>query len=542
MANESSTLTLRHAATSALLCAFVFLASPSVASAHASLQTTDPSAGSIVAEAPTTLTLQFTEPIDTVPESLRLFTADGSSVDIGETEQDAGSRSLTARLPALDDGSYVVAWRAVSVDSHPINGAFTFSVGAATDTAPGLVEDLVEGERSSDGQGEVWLGIGRWSSFAGLAILVGAPLLLLVGAPDRLDTRRAQLVLAFAGLVAAAGTILMIGAQASLSTGNTWSRAAWAAVFDSRAGRWWLARLPLVAIGLLLLSRRQHAKTTWWRAGALAVATLSCAIYAAGGHAMSGRAQAIGFIATVAHLAAMSVWVGGLVAVVTIVGRERLLTAAQQFSPLALGAVAVLAASGGVNGWRQMGSIDGFTDSVYGRWLLVKLTLVVAVVAVAGVSRWVVRTAEAPHLRLGALRRTTLVEVVGIAVILAATAGLVNAAPPAGPPVEATSVSVVEGDRIAQLILDPAVTGGTVMHVYISSPGGLLDRPDEITVEASLPSQQLGPLTIPTFAAGPDHVTTNDADIPLTGLWTFTITARYGEFDQVVFTAQMVVS
>lgn len=542
MANESSTLTLRHAVTAAALCAIVFLASPSAASAHASLQTTDPAAGSVVAEAPTTLTLEFTEQVDPVPESLRLFAADGSPIDIGEAQQEAGSQSLTARLPALDDGSFVVAWKAVSVDSHPINGAFTFSVGAATDTTPGLVEDLVEGERSSDGAGAVWLGIGRWLSFAGLAILVGAPLMLLVGAPDRLDTRRAGLILASAGLAAAAGTVLMMGAQASLSTGNAWSRAAWSAVFESRAGGWWFLRLPLLAIGLLLLSRRQHATTTWWRASAALVAMLSFAVYAAGGHAMSGRAQVIGFVATVAHLAAMSVWGGGLAAVVIIIGRDRLWATARRFSPLALGAVAVLAASGGVNGWRQMGSINGFTDSVYGRWLLIKLILVVTVIAVAGASRWLVHTAEEQTSRLAALRRTTLVEVVGMAVILAATVGLVNAAPPAGPPLGPTSVSVVEGDRIAQLILDPAVTGGTVMHVYITSPGGLLDRPDEITVEASLPSEQLGPLNVPVFAAGPDHVTTNDADIPLAGLWTFTITARYGEFDQVIFTAQMVVS
>ena len=77
------------------------------------------------------------------------------------------------------------------------------------------------------------------------------------------------------------------------------------------------------------------------------------------------------------------------------------------------------------------------------------------------------------------------------------------------------------------------------MHVYISSTSGVLDQPDEITVEASLPAQQIGPLVIPMLTAGPDHVTTNAANIPLAGLWTFTITARYGDFDQVVFTAQL---
>ncbi len=178
------------------------------------------------------------------------------------------------------------------------------------------------------------------------------------------------------------------------------------------------------------------------------------------------------------------------------------------------------------------------------------------VLAVAATSRWLIRTRlpslPAPGVLANAgamanesvdtepaLKRTVIVEVVGIVLILAATAGLVNAAPPQGTSLGPTSVSVVEGDRIAQIILDPAVTGGTTMHVYISSTGGWLDRPDEISVEAELPTQQIGPLVIPTVTAGPDHVTTNEATLPIAGPWTFTITVRYGDFDQVVFTAEL---
>ena len=37
---------------------------------------------------------------------------------------------VTASLPKLDNGTYVVTWRVTSADSHPIEGAYTFQVGS----------------------------------------------------------------------------------------------------------------------------------------------------------------------------------------------------------------------------------------------------------------------------------------------------------------------------------------------------------------------------------------------------------------------------
>ena len=140
-----------------------------------------------------------------------------------------------------------------------------------------------------------------------------------------------------------------------------------------------------------------------------------------------------------------------------------------------------------------------------------------------------------------ALRRTVLLEIAGMALILMATAGLVNSPPP---PSAATteSASAVVGERIVQVELEPAVTEGAEMHIYLSSPSGGLDRADEITVTASLASADLGPLEIETVPAGPNHVIATDVSLPVAGLWTFDVTARFGEFDQVVFTVEIPVS
>lgn len=535
----------------AMVCA---LAAAAPASAHASLATSNPAAGAVLVVAPERVELTFTEGVDVVPNSIRVVAADGTEIAVGEAGQALGDESLAAELPDLADGTYVVAWKAVSADSHPVNGAFTFSIGTETETTPGLVEGIVD-DQSAGTAPQLWLGLGRWVSFAGFAVLIGGLVTLLACVPELLPGVRARNVLIAAAAGGVGGTLIMIGAQAALTAGGAWSASAWRTVFDSVAGRWWFARLPALIAGLALVGWRRHSASVWWRAVVVIGAVGTFAITAAGGHSASGRARVAGFAASLGHLGAMSVWIGGLV-VMAVAVRGRLLRAAARFSTLALASVVVLAATGAVNAWRQLGSLAGFTDSTYGGWLLVKLAVVVVVISMAAVNRWLVRSAD-PDTGTGdpgtaasgdgarradsALRRIVVVEAMSLAVVLATTAGLVNATPPRAVPVVAASASVVANERLAQIVLDPAVTGGTTMHVYISSIRGQLDQADEITVEASLPAQQLGPLQIPAQAAGPGHVTTNSANLPVAGLWTFTITARYGDFDQVVFTVELAV-
>ena len=551
---------LLHGGTFAAAVVTAVMAVASPASAHASLASSDPAADSVLQAAPDQVLLTFTEAVDAVPEAIRVLAADGTEVDIGEIGQN-GADTLVAALPELNVGTYLVAWTAVSGDSHPINGAFSFSIGAPSDVTSGLLDDLAAAEPG--GAAEVWLGVGRFVSFAGLAVLGGGLLAVTLCAPSLLAARRVRNLLLFAAAIGLAGTMIMICAQASITGAGPLDASAWRAVVDSRSGRWWFSRLPLFVVGAGLVLFREFARTQVWRGVSTGAFALVCGIYAAGGHGISGREVAAGFLATLLHVAAMSLWLGGLVLIV-VVERRRTFALAARFSPYALAAVVVLAGTGVFNTWRQMGTLAGFTDSTYGKWLLVKLALVVVVVSVAGTSRYMVRlngSSDAAALRAtsaGAavnnldepvdptIKRAVVVEVVGVALILAATAGLVNAAPPkeaaGAAAATASSVSVVTGERTAQIVLDPPVAGGTTMHVYVSENTGSLVKPDEITVDAALPDRSLGPIAIPTVPAGPDHVTTSSANLPLAGTWTFTITARYGEFDQVVFTAQMTVT
>ncbi|MCU1502869.1 MAG: hypothetical protein JWM12_2223 [Ilumatobacteraceae bacterium] len=509
-----------------------------VASAHAELISTSPTSGAVLTASPTQIVLTFSEHVDPLPDSIRLVAGDGAAVAIGSMSQDLGDDTVSASVPTLADGTYVVAWRAISADSHPVAGAYTFSVGAPSSTDPNLVSNLLSSNEPGR-PAEAWLAVGRWTSYLGIAALLGAVWVLGAAWPAGLRTRRATSLLAVAAVTGLVGTAVMISAQAAVNVDSVTS---WGEVVRTQAGRWWLVRLIVLAVAsvVVVLLRRFLRRTTPWMTVSWLGGIGLLAIVAAGGHAISGRWVAVGLAVTVAHLAAMAVWFGGLAGLALVVPRQRLVRAATSFSPVALGSVVVLATTGTINAWRQSGSWSDLVHSRYGTWLIVKLVLVVAVLAVAAASRWAVHqaiTEDTPRV----LRRTVVAEVIGILVVLGATAGLTNSPPPRAAALAPASANVVQGTRIAQIVLSPPVTGGTVMHVYLSDTGGSLNVPTAITVSATLPSQNIGPLELPVIPEGPGHVISNDAELPLSGTWTFTITARYSEFDQTVFTTKLAV-
>lgn len=532
-----------------IIIVLALLGSARPVSAHASLLSSNPAADRVLEASPATIVLTFTEPVDPTDDAIRLVTADGTPVELGSITQDRAATLSAELTEELDDGSYVVAWSAVSADSHPISGAFVFSVGTPSTDADGLIGDVL-GDNGAESGSDLLLAVGRFASYAGIAALTGTLATAVVLAPSTLNRRRLGTVLFAAGYLAMIGTIAMICAQANLIGA---SFADWSSVVSTRSGRWWFARLVIVAVLTVLIPWRRLLDHRLAQLAAGVTSLGLFAVVAAGGHSVSGRWIGVAFTSTVIHLTAMALWVGGLLIVVLVVNKASVFATARRFSPLALTAVAVLAVTGALNGWRQVGGLDTVTDSSYGRWLIIKLAVVVIVVAVAAISRRIVRhpeplAATANPASVGAaatvplsneepLRRSLVIEVVGMVIILAATAGLTGATPPradAEGGIDVT-VSAVSDDQIAQLELLPAVTGGTTMHVTISTPAGNLDQADEITVTAELPAQQVGPVDIGTFPAGPNHVTTNNANFPIPGQWTITVAARYGEFDQTIF-------
>jgi len=139
------------------------------ASAHAMLEGSTPAADAVLTTPPASVDLVFNEAISLLPDSVRVFGPDGAQVDSGavvHAHGDPATASVGVR-PDLPDGTYLVSYRVVSADSHPIEGAYTFVIGHAS-RAPALAPP-VDGSRSVD----VALGLARWLTYAGAALGLG---------------------------------------------------------------------------------------------------------------------------------------------------------------------------------------------------------------------------------------------------------------------------------------------------------------------------------------------------------------------------------
>ena len=111
----------------------VVLGPAAPASAHAALVGTDPGNGTIVPDAPNRVTLTFSEPVQLLSDKIQVLGPDGSRADQGQPTQAGNTVNISLRSGGAR-GTYLVSYRVVSADSHPVGGSFSYSVGAPSTT------------------------------------------------------------------------------------------------------------------------------------------------------------------------------------------------------------------------------------------------------------------------------------------------------------------------------------------------------------------------------------------------------------------------
>jgi len=379
----------------AMLVLFLLVGGAGTASAHAALRDSDPRDGSVLESAPRQVTLSFTEAVGLLDDSFRVFDPDSRRVSTGEAEHVKGrSDAVRVSLPeGLGEGTFTVAWRVVSADSHPISGAFTFSIGEPSATPATIDTGPVENAATS-----ALYDIVRYLAYAALALLVGTVVFVLLCRPSSTDPLR-KLVLTgwWTLLVSSVALLLLRGPyEAGTAPATAFDLSTLERTASSRPGLALLARIALLAATAVLMAvvvrRRQRdgdsGKPVLLAAGgALAVGlTLT---WAAAEHASAGIQVPVAMTSSVLHLLAMAAWLGGLAALLTCLQAAEPLpaSAVARFSRLAFASVTVLTVTGVYQSWRGLGSWDAFTGTSYGRILTAKLCAVVFLLVAAGFSR-----------------------------------------------------------------------------------------------------------------------------------------------------------
>ncbi|ASW54831.1 copper resistance CopC/CopD family protein [Plantactinospora sp. KBS50] len=525
----------------ALAALFASLAGPArPASAHAVLSTASPEQGSVVPAPPERVLLVFNEPVTVVPGRTQVVGPDGKRLNVGDPVRTPRGLEITVRATSRPLGTYLVSYRVISADSHPVSGAFTFSVGAPSASAP-------TADTGTDPVVRAAVPAAKYLGYLGLTLSVGPLLMLAWWYPRRLP-RRGPLRLVRAGLgLVALGALASFWVQAPSSSGAGLfdvSGVELAQIARSGFGVLLLIRLLIVAAVAALVGRVRRGGTGRWRGAALVGLGLAGLLtWPLTGHPVASPHSALLIAADLTHLATMAIWLGGLVFLGAFLlrraDRRELRLVLPRWSRLAAVAVYWLVMAGLLQALVQVGTLSALVGSGYGRLLLVKTALLGATLGVAAVSRRLVRRHTAPD-RPGALSRLVRAEVGITTVVLAVSAVLVQTNPGRTIDVEAVAAARAEGFSTTltsplyslQFEVFPATVGEyNALHAFVYTPEGKPLPVLEWTVTAALPERGIEPVDNPVASLlgnqGLGNVT-----FPLPGRWELSLTLRTSDIDQ----------
>lgn len=534
--------TLRRGALTALLATALVSLPAATASAHAALESSTPAANSVLEQSPAEVVLDFDEDIEVGLADVRAFDGNGTTVALGTPSAGDDTTELKVSVPELGDGIYAVIWKVTSADGHAVQGAFSFQVGTA---GGGDGQDLID-QVSGGGvsSGLTWFyAIARFLALAGAIVLLGGGLWALQGRPG---------LIALAGvrrLLWASWVVLLIGAVAAFMgfaaqattgrLGDVLATGSWGDVASTHTGRMLAVRALLAVLLGLLWWQRGSSATGWWRGVSASAAVLTFVTFSASGHPNSLSPRLLWVTVDELHLVAVAVWLGGLL-VLWCAGRTWLaepeaVRPVERFSLAASIAVPVIVITGIAQTLKLAGGLSDVTATDWGRMLLTKVMLVIAMVAVGGVSRWLLQ-----HDGAAGIRRTLAVEaVVGIAVI-ALAAGIVGQPPRVGVPSEVHTATVTANDVIAEVTVTPGQVGGNDIHVVITPPGGSLTPVSSATARVLLPAQDVPESPVALTAEGPNHYS-GRVTFPRSGEWALEIVVQVTESSSVLLKDTVVI-
>jgi copper transport protein len=458
--------TRRPVAAAALLAALVslvfglLLAGAGPASAHAALTGSDPQDGAVVDTAPKEVTLSFSEAIAVGDGSIRVLDPGGKRADTEAEPRDLSEggtvRYGVALHSGLPDGTYTVAWQAISADSHPISGAFTFSIGAPSETTVALPSQGAGG-----GPVGVVYDIARYAAYGGFVLLVGGSAFVLICWRRGASALPMQRLVVRGWLTLTGATLAMLLLRhpytGSGKFADAFDLAGLQSALDTKPGAALVSRLLLLGAAALFIAvlfgtyaRREDERekkdlTFGLAVGGGVVAAGIAATWAMSEHASTGIQTSIAMPVDVAHLLAVAAWLGGLASLLVALYRTPDIgsAAVRRYSAVAFSSVVVLAATGIYQSWRQVGSWSALTGTRYGQLLILKVALIGVLLAVAWFSRrWTGRLTDTAVASSGAEEADPVTDVTEVA-------------EPEGAPAD------VDPERAAQLARQRAVLTAT---------------------------------------------------------------------------------
>ncbi len=523
-----------------LMCGFT-----QAAFAHAVLLGSTPKANEMVATSPKELILNFNENVG--PIFFKVLDRSGKEIGAaGEIKADGNNLilPLNAELP---NGTYVLTYRVISADTHPVGATFGFSVGEP-------MADMTEMKASTEPAKTSWtiaVAFNRWVLYATMLLAAGSALFtLLIQTPSSVTAatfnlgKTSAIVAAITYVLAVGfgGAEMVLGSASALFASDTWARGLQSTLTPSAA-------IGIPAMLVLIYGFTGGIERP--KNGALTVG----AVAAVGSFLVTGHAATappVWIMATVVaiHLFCSAFWFGALYPLyrtTEVADTAEAGKVMHKFSVWAMYSVALLVLSGVVISFVQVQSPANLTTTVYGSGLLRKLFLVAVILALAAYNKFVLTPALEKNDAKGVvrIRRTIRIEFIVYIFILGAAMTLTLTTPPraTGDQNAASAAMQMEGfktalkaqDYTAELELTPAKAGENMIMVTVKGKDGQVLTLADLEITANLPAAGIADVMIKgqNVGNGMWHVVFKEMIIP--GDWTLRIDAFVTDFDKVSF-------
>ena len=530
-----------------------FLGLPA-ASAHPFLLETVPGQGQNAPIGVTQIISKYSEAVEIDFSELKVYDANGNQIDNRDTSYNDGETSLIVTTPPLEEGVYTLTSKVLSkVDGHLVQAAVVFGVGdVQVDTS------MLDSQETSETT-FIPESVARFPGLVGQTIVLGGVIVsitiwssqqtrfreLFSDINEQFKTKFTKII-GYGVIATFASNFIMLGVQ-------TWRlEVSPIEVIGTTFGTTWLIRMiiTIIIIGIWFWMEKRKEISIKGQIPLLVASLILIATTTMMGHGASTELEAA-WILDYAHNLLSSIWIGGViffafVALPTIsktddaLRNKITLSLIPRFSGIFIIAIGILIITGPTLLWFLDDNVGGLTESTYGKLIMIKIGLAIAMIAFGGMYQVKFLKNPSNYESLNISKRISkplkLEAGLGIA-LLAVVALLVNSSLPEGEIQSADALQPTFGyesilfseNAKFDVKVEPAGIGQNTISVIVSSfDDKPLDDISGLKVKVSNPQKNISPILAEVSETVQSSITkyTADATFGFAGNWQIELEAQ----------------